>query len=92
MGHIIKKKETIFQFPCQYPLKVMGRNTSEFYAVVSAIIEKHIPHGHEVTYATRLSSGGKYMSVTATFLAQSREQLNAIYDDLKRSHLVMMTF
>jgi uncharacterized protein len=79
------------QFPCLYPLKVMGKNTHEFYTVVSAIIGGHIAEGDEVTYHSRTSSGGKFISVTATFRAQSQEQLNGIYDDLNHHELVVMT-
>ncbi|MBA4417193.1 MAG: DUF493 domain-containing protein [Syntrophus sp. (in: bacteria)] len=85
------KKRSPLHFPCPYPLKVMGKNTHEFYAKVSAIIEEHIAEGDEVTYHSRTSSGGKYMSITATFTARSQEQLNGIYQDLNQYELVVMT-
>ena len=80
----------LLQFPCPYFLKVLGKNTNELYAVVSTIIEKHSAEGDEVTYSARVSSGGKYMSVTATFAAQSQEQLALIYEELNRHELVVM--
>ena len=84
-------KSTPFQFPCPYPLKVMGRNTSEFYSAVSAIVEKHIAPGNEITYSSRTSSGEKYLSITATFSAESQEQLYALYKELNEHNLVLMT-
>jgi uncharacterized protein len=78
------------QFPCSYPLKVMGKNTSQFHAVVSGIIERHVPEKEAITYRTKSSSGGAYISITATFSAQSQEQLTAIYQDLNRQELVLM--
>ncbi len=84
-------KGTLFHFPCLYPLKVMGRNTGEFYSVVSAIVEKHVPRGNEVTYSSRTSSGEKYLSITATFSVESREQLHALYKELNEHDLVLMT-
>jgi hypothetical protein len=84
-------KSTLLQFPCPYPLKVMGRNTSEFYSVVSAIVEKHVAPGSEITYSSRTSSGAKYLSITATFPAESQEQLYAIYKELNEHDLVLMT-
>jgi hypothetical protein len=87
----MKNPGSALQFPCSYPLKVMGKNTGEFYAIVSAIVEKHIAEGDEVTYHTHTSSGGKYISVTATFSARSLEQLNAIYQELNRHELVLTT-
>ncbi len=80
----------LLQFPCSYPLKVMGRNTNRFLAVISSIIERHVAEGEGVMYSSRSSSGGNYVSITATFSAQSREQLEAIYKDLNRHELVLM--
>ena len=84
-------KPKLLQFPCSYPLKVMGKNTHEFYAVVSAIIGSHLTGSGDATYHSTTSSGGKYLSVTATFQAQSEEQLAAIYKELNQSALVLMT-
>lgn len=84
-------EERGFVFPCSYPLKVMGLNTNEFYSVVCAIIESHVPEGNEISYSARTSSGDKYLSITATFTMESREQLDEIYADLKANKLVLMT-
>jgi putative lipoic acid-binding regulatory protein len=87
----METKTDPFKFPSLFSLKVMGKNTNEFYAVVSAIVEKHIGEGDGATYRTRTSSGGRYMSITATFQAQSREQLDAIYLELNASGHVLIT-
>ena len=87
----MKNNNKAIQFPCSYPLKVMGKNTNDFYAVVSAIIEKHIDSGEKATYHSRTSSGNKYISITATFTAQSKEQLDAIYRELNGHELVLTT-
>ena len=87
----MENRNALFQFPCPYPLKVMGRNTNEFYSVVSAIVEKHVAGGGEITYSARTSSGEKYMAITATFSAQSQEQLHGLYKELNESDLVLMT-
>ncbi len=79
------------KFPCLYPLKVMGPNTNEFYAVVSEIVEKHLISGDEAVYRQKTSSGGKYLSITATFLVMDMEQLNHVYQELKTHELVLMT-
>jgi putative lipoic acid-binding regulatory protein len=85
-----EEQERGFHFPCVYPLKVMGRNTSEFYSAVTAIIERHVPGG-EITYSSRTSSGEKYLSITATFTLESRDQMESIYEELKGHRLVLMT-
>ena len=84
-------RQSPFEFPCSYPLKILGRNTNEFHAVVRSIIERHVNGNEEVRYHTRTSSERKYMSVTATFSAESKAQLDAIYLDLNRHDLVLMT-
>lgn len=87
----MKNRNKVIQFPCSYPLKVMGANTNEFYAVVSTIIEKNISSDEKVTYYSRVSSGNKYISITATFIAQSKEQIDAIYRELNGHTLVLTT-
>lgn len=87
----MEDKEKLMTFPCSYPLKVVGENTSEFYSVVCTIVEKHVGPNNEITYAVRTSSGEKYMSITATFSARSEEQLAALYKELNEHRLVKIT-
>lgn len=87
----MKDKDNVFEFPCSYPLKVMGKNTNEFYSVVSALIERHVAEGNEISYSGRESAGKKYLAITATFLMESEEQLKAIYKDLSENKLVLVT-
>jgi putative lipoic acid-binding regulatory protein len=68
----------------------MGLNTSEFEQAVRAIVHRHVTAG-SVDYATQLSSSGKYLSITATFTATSREQLDTLYRELNAHELVVMT-
>ena len=85
------EKDSIFNFPCLFPIKVMGNNTDELYPAVSAIMEKHVPGLDGVSFESRLSSGDKYLSITVLFTAQSRAQLDSIYLDLNGHELVLMT-
>ncbi len=78
------------QFPCLFPIKIMGTNSEAFIAAVAAIFHHHLEPG-EFTQSARPSSGGKYLSLTVTFTAKSQEQLNAIYEELNRHELVLMT-
>ena len=87
----VNKQPTLLQFPCTYPLKVLGRNGNAFHAAVTAIIEKHVAAPCQVTYSIRMSSQDTYMSITATFIAESATQLSAIYEELSRHELVLMT-
>ena len=78
------------QFPCTFPLKVVGLNTPAFEQAVREIVGRHLP-GICVAYASRHSGAGKYLALTATFTAESREQLDALYCDLSAHELVVMT-
>lgn len=78
------------QFPCAFPLKVVGLNTPAFEQAVREIVGRHLP-GVCVAYATRHSGAGKYLALTATFTAEKREQLDALYRDLNAHELVLMT-
>lgn len=78
------------QFPCTFPLKVMGLNTEAFLSAVKNILHQHLTPG-EVSFSSRLSSSDKYLSITATFTAQSKDQLDAIYRELNKHNLVLMT-
>jgi len=68
----------------------MGLNNEAFTSAVVSVFRKHM-NPSEFTCTTRLSSGNKYLSVTITFTARSREQLDAIYQDLNAEDLVLMT-
>ena len=82
--------DSCFTFPCSFPLKVMGLNNGPFESVVQTVIKKHL-HDAPVMFESRPSSSGKYLSVTATFTATSREQLDALYTELNAHELVVMT-
>jgi hypothetical protein len=85
----MKNKHSAIRFPCEFPIKVMGKNTAAFPGTIKAIIEKRV--SGDISYSNQPSSGGKYISITATFTAQSKEQLDALYQELNDHELVLMT-
>ncbi len=86
----MRSRQTAFTFPCSFPLKVMGLNNEAFSSAVKAIFQKHLDPA-PVSYTIQLSSSGKYLSITATFTATSKEQLDALYRELNAHELVVMT-
>jgi len=82
--------ETFIEYPCQFPIKAMGLRTPEFVQIVFEIVQGHVPEIQESALHKRESSNGKYLSVTITIEARSREQLDAIYMDLSAHQLVLM--
>jgi hypothetical protein len=69
-------------FPCEFPIKVMGRKQPGFAQIVSDIVRRHAPDFDPATVAMRPSRQGRYLSVTCVVRATSREQLDALYQDL----------
>jgi putative lipoic acid-binding regulatory protein len=77
-----KTFEPVLVFPCRFPIKAMGLADGHFEALVIEIVSRHAPRPEPRDVSTRLSSGGKWVSVTLTVEAESRAQLDAIYCDL----------
>ena len=79
-----------FQFPCAFPIKAMGRNDEHFDAHVVEIVQRFAPPLSEGAVTLRPSATGKYLAVTVTINAQSRDQLDRIYQALNASERVLM--
>ncbi len=83
-------QEDIFDFPCDFPIKVMGRRQDGFAQTVLEIVLLHAPDFNPATLEMRSSSGGNYLSVTCTIRAVSRAQLDALYRALSGHPAVVM--
>ncbi|KPJ93710.1 MAG: transcriptional regulator [Gammaproteobacteria bacterium SG8_11] len=83
-------QESYLEFPCQFPIKAMGLATEGLHLHVFDIVKRHAPDTEHNAITHRASKNGKYLSVTVTIEATSREQLDAIYQDLTASEQVMM--
>jgi uncharacterized protein len=70
------------KFPCEFPIKVIGTNHENYQAAITAILQRHVPDLNMDTLNTKESSGGKYLSVSAQFTAQSRAQVDDLYREL----------
>ena len=77
-------------FPTAFPIKIMGRREGGFTKAVIEIVLRHAPDFVPGTIETRPSREGKYISLTATVNATSREQLDALYRDLCDHPAVVM--
>jgi putative lipoic acid-binding regulatory protein len=75
-------------FPCRFPIKAMGLAGADFEMLVVEIVSRHAPALGAEDVRARHSRGGKWVSVTLTIEAQSREQLDAIYRDLSSHQAV----
>ncbi|HZY40973.1 MAG TPA: DUF493 domain-containing protein [Anaerolineae bacterium] len=82
--------ESIFKFPCAFPIKAIGKHSHDFESIVLTIIQRHVPDLDRATVTSRPSGGGNYLAVTATFTARSRAQLDALYIELSGHEQVLM--
>jgi uncharacterized protein len=82
--------ETLLVFPCQFAIKAMGKSDLEFDLLVIEIIRRHVPDLHEQAVATRPSKDANYIAVTVMINATSKQQLDAIYQDLSDHPQVLM--
>ena len=78
------------EFPCDFPLKVMGKDDERFRSTAFALVQRHVRQLTPDDVKSRRSSGGKFVALTFSFQAESREQLDALYEDLNASDHVLM--
>lgn len=81
-------KDTLLEFPCDFPLKIMGQAHDELAQTVLGIVTRHAPGFDGASMEMRASSGGKYLSLTCTVVATSKPQLDALYMELTSHPLV----
>lgn len=81
---------TLLEFPCRFPIKAFGEKDSGFENKVFALVKAHVPELKNEDLSHKISSGGRYIAVTATIVARSQAQLDAIYNDLSDSRDVLM--
>jgi hypothetical protein len=72
-------QETLIEFPCNFPIKVMGETHDDFTASITQTIKQHMPAFDTHLIEMRGSAGGKYISLTCMVYVTSKPQLDAIY-------------
>jgi len=85
-----EEQQSLLAFPCQFPIKIMGRTQSGFAQAVVEVVQRHAPDFDSTTVEMRSSRQGKYLSITCTVLATSREQLDELYRELCDHPMVTM--
>lgn len=83
--------QTLLEFPCQFPIKAMGKAEVELDLLVVDIIARHTDSVTPDNVSVRPSKNGTYLSVTVVITATSKPQLDAIYQDLSgHPHILMV--
>ena len=82
--------ETLLEFPCDFPIKIMGRESTEFRALALTLVEKHTGPLSDDAIQFAPSRNGSFVSVTVTVIAQSQQQLDDIYREVTSVDEVLM--
>lgn len=83
-------EESLLEFPCEFPIKVMGRADSGFVAVVTEIVARHAPDLDPARISTRESRDGNFVAVTVTIVARGKGQLDDLYEELSAHEQILM--
>jgi putative lipoic acid-binding regulatory protein len=82
------RKDSLIEYPSQFPIKVMGAKVDGFVTAITHVARQFDPAFDATTVQLRDSSGGKYLGVTITVTATSREQLDDLYRALSSHPMV----
>ncbi|MBZ0091428.1 MAG: DUF493 domain-containing protein [Sulfuricellaceae bacterium] len=84
------ENESLLEFPCPFPIKIMGQTQDGFADEMLRIVRRHAPDFDGASMELRASRGGKYLSLTCTINAVSRQQLDDLYRDITAHAMVVM--
>ena len=84
----IPPQRSLIEYPSAFPIKVMGVHTEGFREAVVAVARQFDPGFDAATIEARPSKAGKYLGLTITVTATSREQLDELYRTLSTHPLV----
>jgi hypothetical protein len=83
-------QESLIEYPCDFPLKIFGETQQGFVQSVAAVVQTYAPDFDVACLTMRASSNAKYVCLTCTIRATSREQLDNLYRDLTTHPMVKM--
>ncbi|MGH8743805.1 MAG: HP0495 family protein [Burkholderiales bacterium] len=81
---------SFIEYPCDFPIKIMGRSQTGFAQAMMEIVLRHAPDFEPASIEMKPSKKGKYLSLTCIIRAQSREQLDDLYRELCDHPMVVM--
>lgn len=81
-------KATLLEFPCDFPIKIMGARVDGFAQAVAEVVVRHAPGFDPASMEMRPSSKGNYLSLTCTIRAESKAQLDDLYRALTAHPMV----
>lgn len=76
------EQPSLLDFPCDFPLKIIGYQRPGYAQSILAVVKQHAPEYDGAEMEMRPSSKGKYLSLTCTICATSQKQLDGLYQAL----------
>ncbi len=83
-------KSSLIEYPCDFPIKVFGQSQQGFAQSVMEVVVRHHPGFKPASIEMKSSKNARYISLTCTVRATSREQLDALYQELCDHPMVVM--
>ena len=80
------------EFPCEYPIKIIGAAADAFAEVICSVVEKHAPGVDTTSIEIKDSKNARFLSLRIVITATGPEQLDALHKELKatgRVHMVL---
>ena len=89
--HADEQHNALMDYPCEFTIKTMGLANTGFDLIVVEIVRRHAPDLSESAVQSKFSKSKKYVSISITITAQSKQQMDAIYQDLTDCEQVLMS-
>lgn len=87
---MIEPEDSLIEYPCEFPLKIFGETRPDFAQAIATVVLAHAPDFDAARIEMRSSKNARYISLTCTIRATSREQLDNLYRDLTSHPMVKM--
>lgn len=84
------ERKALLEFPCQFPIKIMGRDHADFHTAARNIVSRHAGDINDGAIRRAASNKGNFVSVTITINAVSQQQLDNIYEDLSEHQEILV--
>lgn len=81
---------SLMEFPCQFPVKIIGTNSQNFIDDIKDLARKHFPEFKDADLTQKPSQQNNYLALTLTVLAQNQKMLDELYQDLTKNPNVKM--
>lgn len=82
--------DSLIEFPCLFPIKMIGIHSSTFIEDIKHITIKHFPNFEEKDLVQKPSQKNNYLALTVTVFAQNKPSLDAFYEEITKHPQIKM--